>query len=66
MIRTTLVILAFTLFVVHDLDEVRHAKIAAIERAEMRRQLEGLRTDVADLKQTADALGVACMSRGQR
>lgn len=61
-----MLIMLVTLLTVHDMNESRHAKTAAAERAVMLHQLEGLRTDVSDLKQTADALGVVCVSRGMR
>lgn len=58
-----LLMVSFGLLAMHDEAEARHAKYEAAARAGVEHRLERLQTDVSDLKQTVDALGVACMAR---
>ena len=62
-IQTTLMLFTIVMVCFIDAEVVRLARQEAADRAGVAHQLERLQTDVSDLKQTADAIGVACMTR---
>lgn len=51
------------MIIMHDHGDEQRAKAVAAEHAATRSQLSHLQTDVSDLKQSVDALGVACEAR---
>ena len=62
-IHTTLMLFTIVMVCYIDAEVVRLARQEAADRAGVAHQFERLQTDVSDLKQTVDALGVACMTR---
>lgn len=63
MIRVMLWLSIAALLLFHEMTVVQREKIAETDHVALRMQLSRLQTDVSDLKQTADALGVACEAR---